>query len=165
MASATCTSPGGPLTPEGDPRAAAGVEQDGGGPPAPAPLAELHHLSITVSDLERSVPWYREVLGLRMVGIDDHAGGQTVLLVTVSGVVLLLQEHKAHEGASFSEFRPGLDHVSFRVDGLRDLLVWSEHLDTLGVAHPPVREEPYGSVLVFRDPDRIQIELFADPGT
>ncbi len=140
---------------------------DGVGPTArrPAPIGALHHLSITVSDLSRSVPWYRDVLGLRVVGEDDHAGGQTVLLVTATDVVLLLQEHKAHEGASFSEFRPGLDHVSFGVATMEDLRAWADHLDAMGVVNQGLREEPYGSVLVFRDPDRIQIELFADPGS
>jgi hypothetical protein len=28
----------------------------------------------------------------------------------------------------------------------------------------PVAEEVYGSVLVFRDPDNIQLEFFAPPG-
>ncbi len=28
----------------------------------------------------------------------------------------------------------------------------------------PIADEPYGSVLVFRDPDNIQLELFAPPG-
>jgi hypothetical protein len=27
----------------------------------------------------------------------------------------------------------------------------------------PIADEPYGSVLVFRDPDNIQLELFAPP--
>ena len=148
------------MTPEGD--------HVGTKPHHPAPpeaLADLHHLSLTVSDLGRSMPWYRDVLGLRVVGEDDHVGGQTVLLVTATDVVLLLQEHKAHEGTSFSEFRPGLDHVSFRVGSLEELETWADHLDAVGVAHPPLREESYGSVLTFRDPDRILFELFADPGT
>jgi hypothetical protein len=27
----------------------------------------------------------------------------------------------------------------------------------------PIADEPYGSVLVFRDPDNIQLELFSPP--
>ena len=29
----------------------------------------------------------------------------------------------------------------------------------------PIADEPYGSVLVFRDPDNIQLEFFASPET
>ena len=27
-------------------------------------IAGIHHISVTVTDIERSVPWYSEVLGL-----------------------------------------------------------------------------------------------------
>lgn len=129
------------------------------GPPGP-----LHHVSLTVSDLERSVPWYRRVLGFELVGDQHHRGGRTVVLAFPSGdVVLLLQEHKAHEGATFSEFRPGLDHLSFRLADERELEAWCARFDELGIDHQPIRRETYGSVLIFRDPDRIQLELFADP--
>ena len=29
----------------------------------------------------------------------------------------------------------------------------------------PISDQPYGSVLVFRDPDNIQLELFAPPAS
>ena len=29
----------------------------------------------------------------------------------------------------------------------------------------PISDEPYGSVLVFPDPDNIQLEFFCPPGT
>jgi hypothetical protein len=31
------------------------------------------------------------------------------------------------------------------------------------VAHQALRQEDFGAVLIFRDPDRIQLELFVDP--
>ena len=40
------------------------------------------------------------------------------------------------------------------------------HLDTphaKPLTQSPIADEPYGSVLVFRDPDNIQLELFAPP--
>ncbi len=80
-----------------------------------------------------------------------------------TGTVLLLQEHKAHEGTGYSEYRPGLDHLSFRVDGVDDLEVWAAHLDGHGVDRRDILVEDWGAVLVFRDPDRIQLEIFCDP--
>jgi hypothetical protein len=54
-----------------------------------------------------------------------------------------------------------------------DLQRWQEHLERHGVvraeaADKPltqsaISDQPYGSVLVFRDPDNIQLELFATP--
>ena len=132
--------------------------------PQPGPIDALHHISLTVSDLATSVPWYTETLGLGVVGDQQHADGRTVVLAPDSGAfVILLQEHKAHEGAGFSEHRPGLDHLSFRVDDLDALEQWRLHFDEIGVAHQALRQEQFGAVLIFRDPDRIQLELFVDP--
>ena len=97
-------------------------------------------------------------------GENVHDGGRTVVLAEgTTGIVILLQQHKAHEGTAYSEYRPGLDHLSFRVDGLADIEAWAEHLDGLGVPRRDILVEEWGSVLVFRDPDRIQLEIFCDP--
>jgi glyoxylase I family protein len=132
--------------------------------PAPGPIDALHHISLTVSELATSVPWYCDTLGLGVVGDQQHADGRTVVLAPSSGAfVILLQEHKAHEGAGFSEHRPGLDHLSFRVEDLETLGRWQQRFDDMGVAHQELRREQFGAVLIFRDPDRIQLELFVDP--
>jgi catechol 2,3-dioxygenase-like lactoylglutathione lyase family enzyme len=124
----------------------------------------LHHISLTVSDLDHSVGWYERVLGLDAIGENDHDGGRTVVLAEgTTGIVILLQQHKAHEGTASSEYRPGLDHLSFRVDGVADIEAWAEHLDGLGVDRRDILVEEWGAVLVFRDPDRIQLEIFCDP--
>lgn len=133
-------------------------------PPPEFDIEALHHVSLTVSDLRRSVPWYQHTLGLELVGDQMHAEGRTVVLAAGNGAfTLLLQEHKAHEGASFSEFRPGLDHLSFRVGDVDALEAWRVRFDALGVDYQPLRVEQFGAVLIFRDPDRIQLELFCDP--
>ncbi len=54
-----------------------------------------------------------------------------------------------------------------------DLEAWQAHLEAAGVARAavadrpltqsPIADRPYGSVLVFRDPDNIQLEFFAPP--
>jgi glyoxylase I family protein len=127
-------------------------------------IAGLHHLSLTVSDLERSIDFYTRVMGLRLIGENNHDGGRTVVLTQGrTGFVLLLQQHKAHEGTNYSEFRPGLDHLSFRVAGRSSLEIWSAHLDREGVDRREILDDEWGSVLVFRDPDRIQLEVFCDP--
>lgn len=56
-----------------------------------------------------------------------------------------------------------------------DLEAWQSHLEAHGVVRsatadkpstqPPIADEAYGSVLVFRDPDNIQLELFAPPAS
>lgn len=64
----------------------------------------------------------------------------------------------------FSEFRTGPDHLELRVSDQAELDAWAHHLDTLGVVRSPIVERPSAAILTFRDPDNIQLELYAlDP--
>ena len=85
--------------------------------------------------------------------------------------MIVLHRHDTNTGALFGEAITGLDHAGFMVPGRSDLEAWQAHLESKGVAsadvadepltHHPIADEPYASVLVFRDPDNIQLELFA----
>lgn len=58
----------------------------------------------------------------------------------------------------------GLDHISFGVAERTDLDAWTAWLDELGIEHSGIRagDVPFAfATVVFRDPDNIQIELFA----
>jgi hypothetical protein len=59
--------------------------------------------------------------------------------------------------------RTGLDHISFGVAACADLDAWAAWLDGLGIEHSGVIDTdnpiPY-SVVVFRDPDHLQLALF-----
>jgi len=82
-----------------------------------------------------------------------------------------LHRHDANDGGLFSETATGLDHAGFTVPSRRDLELWQDHLESTGViradaadkplTQSPIADESYASVLVFRDPDNIQLELFA----
>ncbi len=88
-----------------------------------------------------------------------------MLLHGPTDIAVNLHAHASNPGEGFDETRTGLDHLSFLVPGRTELTAWAAHLDALGVEHEPVVDAGYGSVLVFRDPGGIQLELFADPGT
>ena len=56
------------------------------------------------------------------------------------------------------------DHVALNVATREDLEAWTAWLDTLGIKHSGIRDgdEPFAfATVVFRDPDNIQLELFA----
>ena len=65
----------------------------------------------------------------------------------------------------------GLDHAGFLVQSRVDVEARQGHLEAHGViradvadkpmTQSPIADESYGSVLVFRDPDNIQLELFS----
>jgi catechol 2,3-dioxygenase-like lactoylglutathione lyase family enzyme len=58
----------------------------------------------------------------------------------------------------FSEFRPGLDHVSLAVPDLASLEDWRKRLSQHDV-HSDLRRSEWGHHLNFRDPDNIAVEL------
>ena len=79
-----------------------------------------------------------------------------------SGVAIGLHDHEANPGQPFHESRTGLDHIPFGVADRVGLDAWASWLDELGIEHSGVMDTdqpmPY-SVVVFRDPDTIQLEL------
>jgi glyoxylase I family protein len=61
----------------------------------------------------------------------------------------------------FDEDGTGLDHLAFRLESKAELDSAAEHLDTLGIAHEPVKDIGIMYILEFRDPDGIALELTA----
>ena len=78
--------------------------------------------------------------------------------------MLGVRQYREGSGDRFDERRTGLDHVAFGVSSRADLDDWARELDARGVAHEPVADTPIGSLLVFRDPDNIQLEFWHSPG-
>ena len=133
--------------------------------PQPA-LASLHHVALTVNDLDASIAWYERVFGITYQMDGPHEGGVGKLLADPEWrLIIVLHRHDAHQRERFAETRTGLDHVGFAVPTRADLEAWQAHLQALGVEQSPIADTPYGYILVFRDPDNIQLELFAPPGS
>jgi glyoxylase I family protein len=125
----------------------------------------IAHVAVTVSDLSRSVAWYRELIGTDPVLDEDTDAGFHHTVFLMGGTLLGL--HAFPEGVAagdaFQERRLGLDHVAFGVADRAALEQWGKRLDELGVAHGGVVDAHYGSALSFRDPDGIALEFFAPP--
>ena len=139
------------------------------------PQLRLHHLALTVADLDASVQWYQSVFDVQPVLDVPHQGGVGRILADAGQTLMFaLHRHDANDGALFEETTTGLDHAGFAVSGRADLEAWQDHLEAHGVVRndaadkpltqSPIADEPYASVLVFRDPDNIQLELFAPAG-
>ena len=138
--------------------------------------AKLHHLALTVTDVDRSVPWYEAVFGVTFLMDAPHSGGVgKVLADDTHELMIVLHRHDTNDGELFAETGTGLDHAGFFVPTRADLEAWQDHLETQGVSRvdvankpltqSPIADEAYGSVVVFRDPDNVQLELFCPPGT
>ena len=129
----------------------------------------FHHFSPTVSDVEASAQWYERVFGMSRVPVKfphygaEEGGFAVILADPRSGVMIGLHHHEANPGQPFHESKTGLDHISFGVADRASLDAWASWLDELGIENSGVIDAaspiPY-SVVVFRDPDNIQLELF-----
>ncbi len=124
-------------------------------------FADVSHISFSVRDADRTARWWQEVFGLEPVTtLDEEEGWRAVLLLLTEAILIEFQEHEANRGETFDPVRTGFDHLGLRVDSREELDEWQAHFERLGVTHTPVVDREYGSVLTFKDPDRIQYEMF-----
>jgi catechol 2,3-dioxygenase-like lactoylglutathione lyase family enzyme len=140
----------------------------------------VDHVGFTVSDLDRSIEWYTQVLGLVLGAQADGSGDVVAELLevpdvslkaaflTVGGQRLELTQFLQPAGKPYTQSNneAGATHACFLVE---DLDATYERMVELGVSTnaPPIYQEQgdlkgYG-VLYFRDPDGIQMELFQRP--
>lgn len=124
-------------------------------------ITGAHHIALTVRDADKSAAWYAELLGMQIVlqGDDDQVKFR-VLVHPESGLVMAVREYPGHEDGAFDEYRTGLDHIAFGVSSRSELENWEERLEHAKIAFTPIAETPIGSVVVFRDPDNIQLEFW-----
>ena len=140
--------------------------------PAQIPTGDIHHLRLTVTDLERSREFYTGLLGFTVAvespPADDPAAAETFKIlfggvVMIRGNLLMGLRPMAPSGDRFDPDRVGLDHLSFGVASRDDLDEAVRLLDAHGVAHGEITTlASFGiDVLPFEDPDGVQLELTA----
>jgi catechol 2,3-dioxygenase-like lactoylglutathione lyase family enzyme len=147
----------------------------------------LWHISFTVSDLERSILFYRDLLGLELTHTQEQANAYTSKLVGYedahlkvaqfripnapvghSGHHLELVEYLNPKGlqSDLKTCNPGVAHLAFVV---QDALESHTRLKAAGVKFisPPNLIESGintgGYTCYFRDPDEITLELVQTP--
>ena len=141
-------------------------------------IRNTSHIAIGVSNMEQSLTFYRDILGLR-VSLDDpleNPGGALpkprhgVYLRWDEGpdaTFIVLSENQPVSGGALSLNQVGIHHFAFWVD---DLEATFEKVRAAGVpiVMPPTifdsvayGEEPGGQVLttLFKDPDGIVLQL------
>ena len=127
------------------------------------PTGGVHHFRLTVTDVERTVAFYTGLLGFKKL-MDLNPGAFLSNGLAGLGIGPFPDPASAIKGDRFSENRVGLDHMSFAVSSRKVLEDAVRLLDARGVPHSEVRDlgEAFGIlILIFRDPDNIQLELSA----
>jgi catechol 2,3-dioxygenase-like lactoylglutathione lyase family enzyme len=133
-------------------------------------ITAVHHVSLTVTNLEDSIDWYMKVFPAERVDYKfnhlyrEETGYGILLVINPSGVIVALHHNTENQHEGFRESRTGLDHLSFLVENRAELEAWLSKLDHLGIPHTQIRDqrEPFAySTVVFRDPDNNQLEFLA----
>ncbi len=127
-------------------------------------FSTISHVSFSVRDADKTAQWWKEVFDLEQVATIDEETWRSVLLGLTPHIAIEFQEHQANGGEEFDPVRTGFDHMGIKVDSREELDRWQAHFERMGVVHTPVVEKDYGGgptyVLTFKDPDRIQFEMF-----
>jgi catechol-2,3-dioxygenase len=122
------------------------------------------HIDLTVTDVERSARWWEQVMGFELVNQEERPGFKVWNVYHPNFLAIGLVAHANPATDRFDERAVGLDHLALRVPDRVALEAWVRHLDDLGIAHSGVQDERGGPLIVLRDPDNIQLELWAfDP--
>jgi catechol 2,3-dioxygenase-like lactoylglutathione lyase family enzyme len=130
----------------------------------PSPIVGLGHVDLTVTDGDRAMRWWEQVMGFELLIKWEHADFRGWTMVHPSGLGVTAVVHDKGDAEAFDEHRVGLDHVAFQVSDLAALEAWADHLDALDVVHSGIQDRDGkrgGPLIVLRDPDNIQIELTA----
>ena len=121
----------------------------------------LNHVILTVLNMERSRAFYGDLLGFLITVIEEDPDKS--FLFTCGGVqFFFFPSRRSLPNDRFSEFRIGLDHLSFTAPSREALQELADKLIAAGVDTKGVEQfRPTGNWYVaFRDPDNIQLEYW-----
>jgi len=146
-------------------------------------LGRVHHTGYTVSDLGRSLEFYRDTLGCEVIATQEKEGGYLAAIVGYPDAhvrmahlrvpggehVIELFEYLAPDGerADVEPRNVGASHLCFLVPDLRAIYAELVEKGVTSFVSPPVEVDTGinrgGLGLYLRDPDGITVELFQPP--
>jgi catechol 2,3-dioxygenase len=121
----------------------------------------LGHVVFYVKDLERSLGFYRDLLGFKEVGRIFNGMAAALTSGRTHHELLLIQVGDA-PGPS-SGRRRGLYHIGIKVgDSLDELRAAKRELETVGIAIDGMSDHTVSQSLYLQDPDGNEVELYVD---
>lgn len=124
-------------------------------------LLKVHHIAIIASDYERSLRFYTDVLGMKVLSEHYRAtrrSYKTDLAIGDDYVIELFSFPNPPPRVSNPE-AAGLRHLSFLVENLDAA---KEELEAKGIPHEEVRVDEFTQRRFFflKDPDNLPIEIY-----
>jgi catechol 2,3-dioxygenase-like lactoylglutathione lyase family enzyme len=128
-------------------------------------IAGIHHITLLCADLERSVGFYRNLLGMSVVKQtvnEDDKRARHLFFGDEQGtpgtLVTCLEYPDLDEG---SVGRGSTHHFALSVESEEELAAWREYLMGRGIAITEVMDRTYFRSIYLRDPDGHIIEIVA----
>ncbi|MGI5454858.1 VOC family protein [Streptomyces sp. CA-249302] len=124
------------------------------------------HTGLNVTDLDRSLAFYRDVLGFVLVGEGKEEGRRYAFLGDGERLVLTLWQQAT---GGYDGDRAGLHHLALEADSIERVRQYEEALRAYGaefayegvVAH---REGAASGGIFFHDPDGTRLEISVPSG-
>ncbi|GGY18562.1 VOC family protein [Streptomyces djakartensis] len=124
------------------------------------------HTGLNVTDLDRSLAFYRDVLGFSLIGEGKEEGRRYAFLGDGERLVLTLwqQAEQPYDGG-----RAGLHHLAFEADSIERVREYETALRAHGTdfAHEGVVAHSEGAAsggIFFHDPDGTRLEISVPTG-
>jgi len=120
--------------------------------PATTRMGPVH---LTVSDLERSLDFYRRAIGLDVL---EEGGGRASLGAGDAELLVLFEDPDARPSVG----RTGLYHFALLLPERRALAAWLAHAARERVPLTGLSDHDVSEAIYLNDPDRHGIEIYAD---
>ncbi|MFF4989169.1 VOC family protein [Streptosporangium saharense] len=130
------------------------------------PALQTGHVGLNVTDLARSIAFYRRVFGVEVLG-EQSEGDRRFAFLGHDGTLLVTLWQQS--GGTFPVDRPGLHHLSFQVPDIEAVRRTEATLRELGAELVYDGVVPHGEGassggVFFTDPDGIRLEVYAPSG-
>jgi glyoxylase I family protein len=130
----------------------------------------VHHVDLVVSSIERSLPFYRDLLGplgFHRIGEVEGERGETIWYLSGPGAEVGLREAQTESDEPYDRYRVGLHHLAFEAASRAAV---NERADWLRAQGAEIESGPqeYGYMpgyyaVFFYDPDGIKLEILHVP--
>ncbi|MGQ0696145.1 MAG: VOC family protein [Nitrospiraceae bacterium] len=121
----------------------------------------LGHVVFYVKDLERSLAFYRDLLGFQEIGRIFNGAAAALTSGRTHHELLLIQVGEAPGPQSGR--RRGLYHIGIKVgDSLDELRAAKKDLERAGIAIDGISDHTVSQSLYLKDPDGNEVELYVD---
>ena len=130
----------------------------------------VHHVDLVVSSIERSLPFYRDLLGpLGYAGISEVEGerGETIYYLWGPATSIGLREARSERGAPLDRYEVGLHHLALEASSraaVNERAAWLHDRGAEIESGPKEYAYQLGYYAVFfYDPDGIKLEIVHVP--